>query len=226
MIPFHLALTVADLDDARTFYCQVLGCTPTRQAARWQDIDFFGHQLSLHLPQPSNGTDSGQTTANNHNEDADRTAPAGHPTKGVVDGVAVPMPHFGVVLDIERWNKLVDRILRKTTDKKHADSVATQAGCIEPRCLQGDGAMPPEREPLQPGPLEPGPLDTTDGDGSPFVVEPQRRFVGETFEQSTFFIADPSGNHIECKGIGPDVDLLAPTQQSPSKNRARNNDRQ
>ena len=47
--PFHLAINVHDLDEARSFYGGVLGCTEGRSTQTWVDYDFFGHQLSLHL---------------------------------------------------------------------------------------------------------------------------------------------------------------------------------
>ena len=47
--PFHLALPVSNLADAEEFYCRILGCSKGRTASRWVDLDFFGHQLTLHL---------------------------------------------------------------------------------------------------------------------------------------------------------------------------------
>ena len=52
LTPFHLALHVRDLDEARAFYGGVLGCTEGRSTETWVDFDFFGHQLSLHLGEP------------------------------------------------------------------------------------------------------------------------------------------------------------------------------
>ena len=83
---FHLSLLVDDLDTSVVFYRNVLGCEQGRRAATWVDIDFFGHQLSLHLGQ---------------------VGPTFH---GTVDGVSVPMPHFGVILDMTEWRELTERI--------------------------------------------------------------------------------------------------------------------
>ena len=47
--PFHLAFPVHDLDAARHFYGEVLGCAEGRSADRWIDFDFFGHQIVAHL---------------------------------------------------------------------------------------------------------------------------------------------------------------------------------
>ncbi len=86
--PFHLAVPVDDLDAARDFYCNVLGCSTGRTAARWIDLDFFGHQVTLHL------------------SDAAAQASAAN----AVDGDAVPVRHFGVVLAMSDWQELADRL--------------------------------------------------------------------------------------------------------------------
>ncbi len=49
---FHLALNLRDLDGARRFYGNALGCTEGRSAPTSVDCDFFGHQISLHLEEP------------------------------------------------------------------------------------------------------------------------------------------------------------------------------
>ena len=86
--PFHLALPVTDLDAAETFYCDLLGCGKGRTASRWIDLDFFGHQVTLHL------VEAGGAEA---------------PTNPV-DGDSVPARHFGVVLDMADWRLLADRL--------------------------------------------------------------------------------------------------------------------
>ncbi len=87
MRPFHFAFHVDDLDAARAFYGDLLQCTEGRSAETWVDFDFFGHQLSLHL-----GT------------------PFPVETTGKVGDHLVPMPHFGVVLDMQEWRSLADRL--------------------------------------------------------------------------------------------------------------------
>ncbi|KQX02159.1 glyoxalase [Massilia sp. Root418] len=87
LFPFHLAFFVRDLDEARAFYGGVLGFTEGRSTERWVDFDCMGHQLSLHLKpdlQPAAGS-------------------------GLVDGDAVPVPHFGIVLDMPHWTALAER---------------------------------------------------------------------------------------------------------------------
>ena len=85
---FHLAFPVHDLDAARAFYTGVLGCTEGRSDAAWVDFDFFGHQLVAHLAPTG-------------------AAIAGH---NPVDGDDVPVPHFGVILDMQAWQTLAQRI--------------------------------------------------------------------------------------------------------------------
>ena len=84
---FHLALHVTDLEDARRFYGGVLGCREGRSTDTWVDFDFFGHQISLHLGKPLETTLTGRV--------GDRL---------------VPMPHFGLVLQLEAWQRLAERL--------------------------------------------------------------------------------------------------------------------
>ncbi|MDD7971442.1 VOC family protein [Roseinatronobacter alkalisoli] len=87
LMPFHFAYHVRDLDDARAFYGGILGCTEGRSTDTWVDFDFFGHQISLHQGEPF----------------------ANAPTGRVGDHM-VPMPHFGLVLDVARFRTLADRL--------------------------------------------------------------------------------------------------------------------
>lgn len=86
--PFHLALPVHDLAAADAFYCGLLSCGKGRTASRWIDLDFFGHQVTLHLVDES--------------EVAASTNP--------VDGDAVPASHFGIVLSMDDWQALSTRL--------------------------------------------------------------------------------------------------------------------
>lgn len=87
---FHLAIHVTDLEATRTFYRDVLGCTEGRSTETWIDFDFFGHQLSLHLGTPF---------LKSHT--------------GMVEGTAVPMPHFGAVLPMVHWEQLAESLKQK-----------------------------------------------------------------------------------------------------------------
>lgn len=86
--PFHLALPVNDLEAAEKFYCGTLGFGTGRTDTRWIDLDFFGHQVTLHL-------------VDDHDGGIDTNA---------VDGDAVPASHFGVILDMDDWQALADRL--------------------------------------------------------------------------------------------------------------------
>ncbi len=91
--PFHLALHVADLEQTRAFYGDVLGCPEGRRAQTWVDFDFFGHQLSFHLGTPWSTRDTGR-----------------------VGDHRVPMPHLGVVLDEPTWQAVADRLTAAGVD--------------------------------------------------------------------------------------------------------------
>lgn len=88
LAPFHIAFPVDDLYAARHFYGNVLGCPEGRSDADWIDFNLYGHQIVAHRVD----TPSALTT---HNP---------------VDGHAVPVPHFGVVLPPAEWRALADRL--------------------------------------------------------------------------------------------------------------------
>jgi len=132
---FHLAFPVRDLGEARDFYGKLLGCPEGRSAADWVDFDFHGHQIVAHLSAPtvSDGTNA-------------------------VDGEAVPVRHFGVILDLPDWRALADRL--------------TVAGVN-------------------------------------FLIAPSVRFKGQSGEQATMFVLDPSGNALEFKAFADDAMVFA-----------------
>jgi len=88
--PFHLAIPVTDLQESRGFYGGLLGCPEGRSAERWVDFNFFGHQLVCHQVAPASSSESA--------------------TSNPVDGHDVPVPHFGVVLTMDIWNELAERL--------------------------------------------------------------------------------------------------------------------
>lgn len=87
---FHLAFHVRDLESSRDFYGKTLGCKEGRSTATWVDFEFFGNQLSLHVGEPF------------------ATSVTGH-----VGAHIVPMPHFGVVLNMADWQALADRLVQR-----------------------------------------------------------------------------------------------------------------
>ena len=88
MRPFHLAFPVHDLALARAFYGGLLGCPEGRSAETWIDFDLYGHQIVTHLNRD-------MAVAKVHNP---------------VDGHDVPVPHFGVVLEMGPWEALAERL--------------------------------------------------------------------------------------------------------------------
>ena len=88
--PFHLAIAVTDLAEARAFYGDLLGCSEGRSANDWVDFDLFGHQLVCH-----------RVAANATERVAGHNQVAGH---------SVPVPHFGVVLTLDQWQCLAQRL--------------------------------------------------------------------------------------------------------------------
>lgn len=90
LAPFHIAFPVDDLAAARHFYGTILGCPEGRSDPDWIDFNLYGHQIVA------------------HRVDAKRERVAGH---NPVDGHAVPVPHFGVVLPPVAWRALADRLL-------------------------------------------------------------------------------------------------------------------
>ena len=88
--PFHIAFPVDDLDAARAFYGGVLGCPEGRSSDEWIDYNLFGHQIVAHLKL--------------------RAASAEDIHHNAVDGHAVPVPHFGVVLTMPRWEAFAQRL--------------------------------------------------------------------------------------------------------------------
>ena len=89
--PFHIAFPVDDLAAARHFYGTILGCPEGRSSDIWIDFDLFGHQIVAHCKPDS----------------APRNLPS---ASNPVDGHAVPVPHFGVVLEQSQWKQLADRV--------------------------------------------------------------------------------------------------------------------
>ena len=90
--PFHLAIPVDDLARARAFYSDLLGCPEGRSSDSWVDFNFYGHQLVCHLGKPDAATSE---------------------TTNPVDGHQVPVPHFGLVLEMKEWQRLADRLRQR-----------------------------------------------------------------------------------------------------------------
>jgi extradiol dioxygenase family protein len=88
-MPFHLAIPVRSLKESRQFYGDLLGCEEGRSSDSWVDYNFFGHQLVCH--------ESATIEISN--------------CQNPVDGKHVPVPHFGMVLEMDRWRALRDKLI-------------------------------------------------------------------------------------------------------------------
>jgi len=90
--PFHIAVQVRDIAEARQFYGEILGCAEGRSNSAWVDFNLYGHQLVCHL-NPVLGPNG--------------KVPAHH---NPVDGHGVPVPHFGAVLEMPQWEQLASKL--------------------------------------------------------------------------------------------------------------------
>ena len=88
MPAFHYAFKIKDIQSTRDFYVDILGCKEGRSTEQWIDFDFFGHQLSAHI--------------STNIPDLDYC--------GLVDGVSVPIPHFGCLLNIEQFKTVEEKL--------------------------------------------------------------------------------------------------------------------
>ena len=88
LTPFHLAIPVDNIPVCRKFYREVLGCEEGRSSDHWVDFNLFGHQLVIHVDPSHEGK-------SHHNE---------------VDGKSVPIPHFGVVIPWDDFDKFANML--------------------------------------------------------------------------------------------------------------------
>src|ERR1700755_2875962 len=92
--PFHLAIPVDDIEAARRFYGGVLGFEEGRADPKWIDWNFYGHQMVTHHVEGA------------HHESG----------RNPVDGHDVPVPHFGVVLEVDDFHPLAAKLLAVGTE--------------------------------------------------------------------------------------------------------------
>ncbi|GAB7550018.1 VOC family protein [Cupriavidus sp. CuC1] len=85
---FHLAFPVNDLEEARRFYGELLGCPEGRSSNAWIDFNFYGHQVVAHLAPEE----------------------CGHRATSAVDGDEVPVRHFGAILSMDAWEALAEKL--------------------------------------------------------------------------------------------------------------------
>ncbi len=92
LTPFHLAISVRDIEEARDFYGAKMGLPEGRSSNTWIDFNLFGHQLVVHLNPAIGRLGKIDSTSN------------------PVDGHGVPIPHFGVVMNFEDWHAFAHRL--------------------------------------------------------------------------------------------------------------------
>ena len=90
--PFHLAFPVKDLSETKEIYTQVLGCTLGRSSDHWIDFNLFGHQVVAHL----------------------KPEEVGKVKTSDVDKKQVPVRHFGIVLDWDKWHEFSKDLKEKS----------------------------------------------------------------------------------------------------------------
>ncbi len=91
LTPFHIAVQVRDIDEARAFYGRGLGFAEGRSCEQWIDFNMYGHQFVVH-----------------HNPAIGREGRIDQ-VVNPVDGHGVPVPHCGVVLEFPEWEALAER---------------------------------------------------------------------------------------------------------------------
>jgi extradiol dioxygenase family protein len=85
---FHYAFKVKDIASTKQFYSEILGCNLGRETEHWVDFDFFGHQLSAHVTTSITELDY----------------------CGIVDGVKVPIPHFGCIISLVDFDRISQKL--------------------------------------------------------------------------------------------------------------------
>ena len=98
LTPFHLAIQVRDINEARDFYGNKMGLSEGRSSTDWIDFNLFGHQLVTHV-NPQLGKEGKIASIANG-----------------VDGQGVPVPHFGVVLNFDDWEALAETVTEFVDD--------------------------------------------------------------------------------------------------------------
>jgi extradiol dioxygenase family protein len=92
LTPFHVAVQVRDIDEAREFYGVKMGLPEGRSSEDWIDFNLFGHQYVVHL-NPQIGKEGKVSSMLN-----------------AVDGHGVPIPHFGVVMNFDEWEEFSEKV--------------------------------------------------------------------------------------------------------------------
>ena len=92
---FHFSFAVDDLERARRFYGELLGCPEGRKLPGRADFNFFGHHIVAH-----------------HSPD-DIIGEKGSKLR---EGGGTPMRHFGVVVPLEQFEEIEKRLDTASVD--------------------------------------------------------------------------------------------------------------
>ena len=85
---FHLAIEAGELSNTVKFYTDVLGCQlDMSEEGKWQDVDFWGNELTLHQSKPRN---SDSLERHRHS----------------VDMGDVIVPHLGIHLPLDEYQRV------------------------------------------------------------------------------------------------------------------------
>ena len=110
---FHFSFAVNDLDRARTFYGDWLGCPEGRKLPGRADFNFFGHHIVAHLAPTEVVGDEGRKLG----------------TSG-----KTPLRHFGVVMTLADFKKTADKLRAHGAQFLNEPEV-TQKGTVREQML-------------------------------------------------------------------------------------------
>ena len=91
---FHLSLPCTSIKATKEFYVDSLGASMGRHAQNWVDVNLYNNQITF--------TKAGKFDFN-------------YPSY-TFEGAILPAFHFGVVLDEETWQKVLERLRSKKVE--------------------------------------------------------------------------------------------------------------
>jgi uncharacterized protein len=110
---FHFSFAVDDLDRARAFYGELLGCPEGRKLKGRADFNFFGHHIVAHLAPTEVVGDQGRKLG---------------------ESGKTPLRHFGVVMTLEDFQRTAEKLTAHGADFLNKPAV-TQKGTIREQML-------------------------------------------------------------------------------------------
>ena len=101
---FHFSFAVDNIDRARAFYGELLGCPEGRKLPGRADFNFYGHHIVAHVSPEDVIADKCRKLA----------------------GDATPLHHFGVVTTLEDFERIADRLTKGGVDFINKPAVRQQ----------------------------------------------------------------------------------------------------